>query len=524
VSRKPGETSVFPRTELTAAQNSRSFVKLFANSKPFLAWFVIALLITELCGLYLLEWPLLFNFNKFAFWDWGGYLVAHYLVQRGATPVTGFGWQYGLLPLLLQELWFRSVNASPASFLMLSFPCALLFTVAVARFANLVNKTAGRALLLLSFPFILALGADLPHALEPALLSAGLLLQARGKREQALALATAACFTKPVMGYLYGLVLLVFVIVDRRRQDKLAIAGLVRAFLPAICTGLGLALLLGITFGWIALVRSLIPLAGAQGYRVLHYGWSGIARELFYFPGMRPAYYIGTPVTFLLCATFYLISATALTGWRSLQNGRQAPANYEIVLTCALLHVGFLVCFYGAPASWTYYAYILVMGVAATAAWTLANRRLVWGLCILAACGNYGIFKSSIVAWKTMTQSSATAGLFVAPAELVEWNRVTAIVKDENPAIFTWDGGAEVLFPWLRKPVEAFIVPGVATGSEIQQKVQELRSAEVIVIPTIPELGNPVTNWPGAEFQGVFANATRIFKGDYFEVYARGNR
>lgn len=522
--RKPGETSVFPQTEPTATRDSRSSVKLFANSKRFLAAFVIALLITELCGLFLLEWPLLFNFNKFAFWDWGGYLVAHYLVQRGNTPVTGFGWQYGLLPLLIQELWFRSVNASPSSFLMLSFPCALLFTVAIARFANLVNKAAGRALLFLSFPFIVALGADLPHALEPVLLSAGLLLQARGKRAQALALATAACFTKPVMGYLYGLVLLIFVVVDLRRQDKLTIVGLTRAFLPAICTALGLALLLSITFGWIPLVRSLIPLAGAQGYRVLHYGWSRIARGLFYFPGMRPAYYIGTPVTFLLCATFYLIGATALTSWRSLQYRRQAPANYEIVLTCALLHVGFLVCFYGAPASWTYYAYMLVMGVAATAAWTLAHRRLVWGLCILAACGNYGTFKSSLVAWKTMTPSSATAGLFVVPAELVEWNQVTAIVKDQNPAIFTWDGGAGMLFPWLRKPVGAFIVPGVATGSEIQQKVRELRSAEVVIIPTIPELGNPVTNWPGAEFQGVFADTTLIFRGDYFEVYQRGSR
>src|SRR6266568_1068963 len=139
---------------------------------------VTAVLIVELCGLCLLEWPLLYNFNKFAFGDWGGYLVTHYLVQQGYMPITDFSWQYGLLPLLLQELWFRLVAASPATFMMLSLPCGLLFTRARARFTNLETTAPGHALVLFSLPFIVGPGADLPHALEPVLLSAGLLLQA----------------------------------------------------------------------------------------------------------------------------------------------------------------------------------------------------------------------------------------------------------------------------------------------------------------------------------------------------------
>jgi hypothetical protein len=380
---------------------------------------------------------------------------------------------------------------------------------------------AGHALVLISLPFMLALGVDLPHALEPALLSVGLLLQAQGLRSQSLAFATAACFTKPIMAYLYGLILLLFIVVQLHREGKLGIAAILRALAPAALTGLGLAFLLGMTFGWIALVRSLLPLTGAHIVRALHFGWSGNATQLFYFPGVRPAYYIGTPITFWLCATFYLIAAAVLASWRILRRSIAAPSSYEIVLTCALLHVGFLALFYGPPASWTYYAYILVMGVVATAAWSPATTRVVCGFCILAAIGNYGLFKSSIIAWKTMRPSSVTAGLFALPAESAEWSRVASMVTDKNPALFTWDGGAELLFPWLCKPVGAFIIRGGATDNELQHKVQQLRSAKAVIIPTIPELGNPLTNWPGPEFQTVLDHTTLIFKGVYFEVYER---
>jgi hypothetical protein len=479
------------------------------------------MLIIELCGLCLLEWPLLYNFNRFAFWDWGGHLVAHYLVHHGYMPVTDFSWQYGLLPLFLQELCFHLVAANPATFIILSIPCALVFTIAIGRFTNLETNTAGHALVLLSLPFMLALGADLPHALEPALLSVGLLLQARGLRSQSLAFATAACFTKPTMAYLYGLVLLIFIILELHREGKLGKAGILRALAPAALTGLALTFLLGMTFGWIALVRCLLPLTGAHIVRALHFGWSGNAWQLFYFPGIRPSYYVGTPITFWLCATFYLIGAASFAVWRILRRKIAPPGSYEIVLTCALLHVGFLGLFYGPPASWTYYAYILVMDVLATAAWSPAATKIVWSLCILAAIGNYGSFKTSIIAWRTMTQSSVTAGLFALPAESAEWSRVTSMVSDKNPELFTWDGGAELLFPWLGKPVGAFIIPGGATDKELQHEVQQLRSAKAVIIPTIPELGNPLTNWSGPEFQNVLDHTTLVFKGVYFEVYER---
>ena len=490
-------------------------IKLDNCFRPFL----IPILIIEFCGVCLLTWPLLYNFDKFALGDWGGYLVAHYLVQQGKLPVTDFGWQYGLLPLLLQNLWFHLEAATPLSFLMLSLPFALITTIALGRFANLEGTAPGHLLLFVSLPFIVEIG-DLVHVLERSLLCVGLLRQAQGKRNQSLAFATAACFTKPSMGYLYGLVLLILIVLELRRQGGPKIPALVRSLMPAMCTGLGLILLLSITFGRFALFNSLLPVSGARAYQVLNYGWRGAAWGFFYFPGVRIGYYLGTPVTFWVCATLYLTGSVVLLGWRVLQ-GRPAAANYEIVVTCALLHLGLLVFFYGPPNSWSFYAYVLVMGIVATDFWTPTGAKLIWGLCVIAALANYAEFGSSIKAWKTMRQSPMTAELFAPPAETTEWSRVASIASTRDPEIFSWDGAAEVLFPWLPKPVGAFIIPGIATDGEIQRKVKQLRSAQTVIIPVLPGWGDPIAKWPGPEFQTALDGTKLVFKGSYFEVYQR---
>jgi hypothetical protein len=478
-----------------------------------------AILIIELGVVCFLKWPLLYNFDRFAFWDWGAYLVAHYLTQQGKTPVIDFGWQYGLLPLCLQELWFHLIAAGPASFLILSFPCAIVSAIAMGRFANLASKGPGHALVLVSLPFVVRFG-DLPHYLEPALLSVGLLLQLQGKRGQSLAFATAACFTKPSLPYLYGLLLLILIVLDLKHKDRLTVRRLASALAPAAFTGVALAVLLVIRFGWLPVISSLLPLTGARNYRVLHYGWSELA-DLLYLPGLGLGYYLGTPVTFWVCATFYLAASAFVVGWRVVSKRMPSPASYEIVLTCALLHLGFIGFFYGSRSSWANYAYIPVLGVAATDAWNRINSRIVTGLCVLATIGNYSVFGMSVGAWKTMRRSPVTAGLYASPSESAEWSYITSMVSNKNPVLYTWAGGAEVLFGWLPKPLGAFIEPGEATDREIQNKVQQLRSAKTIIIPDIPGIGSPITNWRGPEFKTALDNTRLAFKGNYFSVYER---
>jgi len=509
----------------------------------------IILLIAEVCFLYLLLWPLLYNFNRFAFWDSGSYLVAHYLLRQGHQPFSYFGWQYGLLPLFIQELGFHLFGATPASFLCLSVPCVMTVAMVIGRIALLEGGTAGRILVVLSLPLILTFGADMPHSLEPALLSMGLLLQAKGRHGRALAFATAACFTKPSMGYLYGLVLLLFIFLDSRefmvlpdaensnprpsytwiqgvqteilpcRWSGLRFSDLMLSLVPAVCTAFSLSLLLSMIFGWKAVLRSLLPLSGARAYRALHLGWSGVAKELLYFPGVKLGYYIGTPVAFWVSATVYL-TAAAVAAWTIAGSGVQKTANREMILTCAILHLGFIALFYGFPASWTYYAYMLVAGIIATQAWPVAGTA-IGALCVLAALANYSGIRAALSAWKTMEANTSTAGLFAVSDERAEWNYVVSLAKHESPALFTYCGEAQLLFPWLSVPAGAFIVPGVAIECEIQRKKHELQTAGAVIVPTLPGIGNALKDWPGAEFSDVLADGTVVFKGTYFEVYKR---
>jgi hypothetical protein len=511
--------------------------------------FFLILLIVEVCFLYLLRWPLLYNFNNFAFWDSGSYLVAHYLLQHGDQPFSYFGWQYGLLPLLLQELGFHLFDASPVSFLCLSVPCVLTVAMVMGRIALLESAFAGRILVLLSLPLMLAFQPDMPHSLEPALLSLGLLSQFKGQHGRALAFATAACFTKPSMGYLYGLVLLLFVYLDWRelmvlpnsrndgprpsyaRVRRIETTGLavqwaglrlsdpIAVLVPSVCTAFGLFVLLSTTFGWKSVLRSLLPLSGAQAYRALHLGWSGVATQLLYFPGVKLSYYIGTPAAFWVITTVYL-TAAAVTVWVTAGSGGHRIVNRELILTCAILHLGFITLFYGFPASWTYYAYVLIAGVLATEAWP-AGRTMIGALCILAALANYSGIRSAWSSWKTMQANASTAGLFALPGERAEWNHVVSIAKCDNPALFANFGEAQLLFPWLNAPTGAFFIAGVATEDEIVREKQVLRTAGAVIIPTIPMLGNSLNDWPGTEFSDALEDMALVFKGTYFEVYKR---
>ena len=512
-----------------------SWVRMLCSSRPVF----IAVLIVEVVALYVLKFPLLYNFNSFAFWDSGSYLATHYLLQQGHEPFTYFGWQYGLLPLLIQELGFRLLGASPASFLCLSVPCFVAVALVMGRIALLEGGTAGRFLLILSLPLILAFEPDLPHSLEAALLSLGLLSQVRARHDQALAFSTAACFTKPSMGYLYGLVLLIWTFRHTQLQLLPATSGQAASapglsarathfigrslstLIPAAGTGLALTLLLSTVFGRQAVFRSLLPLSGARAYRALHFGWRGSAHELLYFPGVKLGYYLGTPVGFWACATLYLIIAAVALTCVVVKKNEFWAVNYEIVLTCAVLHLGFIALLYGSPASWTYYAYVLIAGIIATeTAWAFAPGPITL-LCALAVLANYTWLCSALKAWRTTQRSPATAGLFVSPPERIEWTEISSAIGPQHPALLVQLGGAQVLFTWLSKPTAAFMIPGVASDAEVKRETLQLRSAGAVIIPTIPEFRESPVRWMGPEFQNALVGATAVFKGNYFEVYER---
>ena len=246
-------------------------------------WLLSAFFAAEVVALTRLQAP---NelFFRFAFGDSGAMLTIHDMVRRGYGPTIDFGYIYGLLPLLINRVWFAAFGATPQACWWATLVGNLVMVWGLARFASAQRVGgAGVALLALAMPDLLRSSYDvLVQVLEPALLVHALAELAMGRRDRALALVSASAFVKPSMSYVFGLSLLIAIALTIDRKDRAAWR---RALVPAIVTGATLAVVLGAVYGVGLLVNTLIPTGGMAVYREGRLGFStargepsGIAR------------------------------------------------------------------------------------------------------------------------------------------------------------------------------------------------------------------------------------------------------
>ncbi|HZP45372.1 MAG TPA: hypothetical protein VFB15_06970 [Candidatus Binataceae bacterium] len=478
-----------------------------------------AAFVAELAAVYLWRLPLLYNFNNFAFWDCGGYLVAHDLLKQGLRPGIDFGWQYGLLPLLVQEACYAMAGATPGSFLLISAIVTVWFALALGQIAA-AGGGRERLLVAAALPFITELGADLPHILEAALLATAILSQLRGRYRAALGLATAAVFTKPTMGYLYGAILVAIVGIECERTRRAGQARLTeivgrvgRELLPAALVGVVLVTLLGARFGAAAVATTLLPSAGAQAYHVLHLGIFDSGSRFLYLPGATLGYYFGTPVVFWIAGTAALVAASAIALGGHVEWGRR----FAVMVSCTIMHLGFIGVFFGGPASWQYYAYVLVSGL--VMAGGLAGWRLITlVLCGLAVLANVSWIENAAAGWRRMVRSPETAGLYAPAAELAEWAQLRAAAGGERVVVSSWIGAAGRLCPWVEREPAAFLVPGVATAGDLAREHAALSAATWIIAPNIPGMLS-LAEWPAREFASASECRQEVFHGRYFVAW-----
>ncbi len=443
----------------------------------------------------LIRLPLDLSFEAYAFADRGSFLTVCYLVARGGRPAIDFGYPYGLLAALLGEAWFHLFGLTPLASEAAMIVCALAIAWAFARLASAMRLGfVGVTFLAVTFPFtILGCYVSLVYAFEAAVLCNGLAENAANRRSNALALATAACLIKPSMGYLYGLILLMFMLMDARRlgaktERSLDVRAFVAALVPAVLTGVILVAMLGTAFGFRSLAATLMPASGRAFYRFFGYGsvlYGG--QGLLYQPGKIPEYYLFTVAGFWIAGTIWLIVAGARAAWKmtgSLLAGHALGAGHEFVLTCAILHLAFITLFFGGEGSWEYYAYVLVMGAAATSIWSAADARVVAWFAALALMGQTAHVGKAAQAWRTTSPSAQTDGLWASAKERDAWQRVLAVTAGRDTAVITFQGAVAVLFAQFVRPLGAYLVPAESLSSEISGTEQRLREMPTIFAVT----------------------------------------
>ena len=341
-------------------------------------------------------------------------------------PTVDFGYIYGLLPLLIGRFWFSLVGLSPYAYAAAMLIVDILIAWGLARCLSAMK--AGPAAL--SWWWSRFLGRrsasyiNLAHAVEATSdLPCPRRTLALGRRSRALALLTACIFVKPTMAYVYGLLLVLLLLRDVRTTG---VRDFFWALAPSSAVGIVLVMLCGYWFGVKPLINSLLPLAGAANYRDMHYGFFfGIGRQFWFPDHVWPSYYLLTPAGHYLAGTVILLGAAVVALMREAY-GRSDAMNYadEVIACCGIMQFAFLTAFYGGFTSWTYYYYILIIGLAAIATRGSRSAALIGLIAIAALVGDK--YPSSWIKshWTTTRPTAGMAGLWTSEDQREDWQRL----------------------------------------------------------------------------------------------------
>ena len=486
---------------------------------------VFVLLAIEILAIDLLKLPDSMAFEHYAFCDAGANLTLQYVTAHGLRPAIDFGYNYGLLPILAGRIWFGIAGATPISLQALMTVCDLAIAWAIAKIVSRIRfGAAGLALTAITLGFaVQASYPSIAQAVEAVLLASALASQARGSRASALALACAAVFAKPSMGYVYSLVLIAAIVRERWRAGAKP-GEWVAELAPAAATGAALVLVLGIIYGPLALARTAIPIEGMSNYRAGNFGFfTGAGREFWDPHGLSWLFYLIDFSGFWIAGTIFLIGSGVAAIFylaTGVGGGLEARRN-EIVATCAVLHVAFITLFFGNQWSWIYYAYFLTVGVAAAAGASAIQRRVTIGLGVMGMMAWTHVIRLERLCWDTGQRDAVTAGLWASPDERKEWGQVLDTIRGSKAVVLDLKGAAELMYPEFEPPVTLYLDPGLIKPLEIQRKLAQLSAAQLVVVPA--NIGIEVCNGIPAvpELEAAIKGFEPRVKGKHFDVYQR---
>ncbi|HLI80929.1 MAG TPA: hypothetical protein VKV03_13165 [Candidatus Binataceae bacterium] len=485
------------------------------SSPSFVA--LLAVFSIETIAINLARLPESMRFDRFAFCDHGANLTLQYLIDNGLRPSLDFGYHYGLLPALVGRIWFAVFGATPWAYQGAMLIADLLCAWALAKIlSQLKIGVIGIALAIITLGYSFqASYINFAHAIEAVLLSHALAQQLRSSRSTSLALCAAAVFDKPSMGYIYGLVLVVLIVRDLAGTDS-APRRIAAALAPATIVFVSLAITLSAIFGMHTVLHTALPIEGATAYHALNYGLLGTGRE-FWDPQKFPwTYYAIDVAGFWIAGTLFLFGSALLQLRRA--DHSKLPIK-EAILTCAILHLAFLVLFFGNQWSWIYYPYLLTIGVAVATGVGPTSRRVGVILCAVALISYTDLAYWTHRWWQTTTRDAATAGLWAPEDERQEWQQVLSSTHRHKVVMLDSMGAAELLFPGFENPVSLFLTRGLMQRDDVRRKLAQLATAEVAVVPITIEACSGVPDAP--EFRDALKSFDLAWEGKHFQVYRR---
>ncbi len=467
-----------------------------------------------------IELPRLADWAFFSFYDPGTALKGDVLVSMGMKPGIDFGYTHGLATLIFAHIGFALLGRTVWAYLAMTAFLEMLMGMALARFAAAMGLRSWPLIFLLcALPVaIMPCYLTLTHPLEALLLMWAIGEEAAGRRSVALAICTACLFVKPSMGYVYGLLLVLWTLWDFRRRHE-GISGLWRRTWPALTTAVAMSLLTAGVFGWRSLLLTILPLTGMKTYHDTHFGFFLGSGLDFWSPLKHdPAYYIITPAgIWLLCA--------ALTIWwvlRLLPRLRRGlpEAQVETLVSIGLMLLAFLIGFYGWVKSWEYYAYLPILFVATWLAMAKTSRRLVAGLCVLALLSQSTHAVLSLWSWTGKLRNRQTGGLWIYPIQYQDWQSVCAETRGKKTLVLS-NGYLVWMPPNWHMPLSWFPEPGIPTRREMARIKAAADGARRVVTWNEYEA---LSVWNNPAMRANKADFKKVWHSHYFTVWAKRHK
>lgn len=463
--------------------------------------------------LQILHLPQDLDYSAFAFGDPGANLNVAYLVRHGYRPGVDFGHPYGLLEVLVVDLWFRLAGPTPLAYALLIFLLQVLMVAVLAEFVVSARlRTIPILFLAIALPIFLWVNFfNASHAIETLCLLAAITAHLKGRYDLALAAAAAAVLARPSLGYVYGAFLLSVVLLKIIRGRKLKASVLL---LPSVSTGC-LILLLAWRFGYSALLRTAFPRTGMANYRMLDYGFFRRGMAFWWPSPFTIHHYLGVP-GFWLLATGGVILLGPIALLRAGRADEPQQRKGEIVLAAAIVtFVWIFVAFsHQWIGGWILYLFFAVLAVSLLGDF-FPRFGLALGLLILLALNaERHDVEASVTEWRATGTSTLFPHMFSSGDENQLLGQIFAVVRNHQTAVVQCSGAISLLHDGLGEPEGEFPLPGITMPQEASRMKSEVAAAEFVFIPMPPWYKSDTTifYWPqyldpNRHYRIVFQNA-----------------
>src|SRR5690606_25197563 len=121
----------------------------------------------------------------------------------------------------------------------------------------------------------------------------------------------------------------------------------------------------------------------------------------------------------------------------------------ESIATCAALHSAFVTLFYASEHSWSYYGFVLLLGLSAIAGRARGRVGLAGAAAVvLLAALPLRTYPLEILGhWRASCRSPTTLGLWTSPGLAAEWSAVLDRTEGRRAALLSWSGAGELFYP-----------------------------------------------------------------------------